>query len=94
MSLTAATTRTQHRARLTLAIDGTQHRVRPLARPDLPPGSVQGFSLTRHDPKLGPVRHTIALGLEGPRCSCQDRQFRPTPEGCKHIRAAQACGLI
>ena len=87
-------TRTQHRARLTLMIDGTEYRVRPLARPDLPPWSVQGFTLTRDDPKLTRVRHTIALGVEGSRCSCQDRQYRPTPEGCKHIRAAQACGLI
>ncbi len=85
---------TQHRTRLTLRIDATDYRVRAVAREGLPTWAVQAFTLTRDDPKLGKVCHMIAQGIDGPRCSCEDRKFRPTQEGCKHIRSARAVGLF
>ncbi len=78
------------RCGLTLRIDGTAYRVRPLPA-DF--GGTRAFRLT----KAGGEAHDVSRGLHGDECTCGDFVFRRDgidPKGCKHIRAARALGLL
>lgn len=87
---------TAHRVRLTLVLDSTPYTVHPIPSADLPPGAIKGFVLSRTDRRLGKVQHRVVEAFEGPSCNCGDQTYRQSPTGgiCKHIAAAQACGLL
>lgn len=78
-------------ARLTLTINGTSYSVRPTA-PD-PSAASRAFRLRKADGEC----YDVAMTAHGPECSCPDWIFSRDgidPNGCKHIRAAAACGLL
>ena len=75
---------------LTLRINGTRYRVRPLPA-DF--GGMRAFRLTKPDGEF----HDIAREIHGLSCTCGDWVFRRDgidEAGCKHVRAAVAVGLL
>ncbi len=87
---------TPHRVRLTLLLNATPYTVKPIPRPNLPPGAVRGFWFSRTDGRIGKVQHQLVEAFEGLTCTCGDQTYRQSPAGgiCKHLAAAQACGLF
>ena len=78
------------RCRLTLTINNVNYDVRPIAPGD--DSVLKAFRLTRD----GHV-YDIALNSYGPTCDCPDFIFRRDgldPEGCLHIRAMIAVGIL
>lgn len=76
--------------RLTLTINGVSYRVKPLPA-DF--GGLKAFRLTRPDGEF----HDVARHVYGAECSCGDFVFRRDgidEQGCKHIKACRACGLL
>ena len=76
---------------LALTIDRTTYAVGPLVCE--PPIADRAFRLSKADGTLYDVAQT-PFGLE---CDCPDFIFRRAgldPDGCKHVRALVACGLI
>jgi hypothetical protein len=79
-------------ARLTLHINSTPYTVRPLW--------CDGEAASRlfRLRKCGtPTRYCVAETPDGAVCDCPDYTFHREgidPEGCKHIKAMQATGLI
>jgi hypothetical protein len=74
---------------LTLRIRSTDYRVTPH-----PCTTGRAWRLRRADGKGSCV---VAEGPGGPTCDCPDARFRHSgldDEGCKHIRACRALGLI
>jgi hypothetical protein len=79
------------RCSLRLSINGVSYRVRPI-RPEAF-GGIRAFRLTKGDG----ATHDVSLDVHGAACTCGDWTFRREgidPTGCKHIRAAKACGLL
>ncbi|WP_435020356.1 hypothetical protein TA3x_001785 [Tundrisphaera sp. TA3] len=83
-------TRRPGRARLTLTINNINYDVRPIPPGD---GSIsRAFRLSR-DGNIYDVAQTV----HGPTCDCPDFIFRRDgldPEGCLHIRAMIAVGIL
>ncbi len=48
------------------------------------------YNLTKKDKTV----YHIAIDKWGPTCSCADHTFRERFEGCKHLKAAFAVGLL
>lgn len=85
-----APTRRPGRCRLTLTINNSNYDVRPIAPGD--DSVLKAFRLTRD----GHV-YDVALHPYGHTCDCPDFIFRRDgldPEGCLHIRAMIAVGLL
>jgi hypothetical protein len=79
------------KARLSLFINGTAYDVRPLAADES--AATRAFRLRKFDGTEYDIAHTA----EGASCDCPDFTFHREgidPEGCKHIKALIACGLI
>lgn len=81
----------QGTCRLILRINGTSYTVRPV----LADSSValKAFRLRKADGTLYDVAHTV----HGHQCDCPDFLFHRDgidPDGCKHIKALVACGLL
>ncbi len=77
--------------RLTLTIGTTTYKVRPL-QPDRAV-ALQAFRLRKPD---GTVYH-VARHDHGAECDCPDFIFHRDgidPDGCKHVKALTACGLL
>jgi hypothetical protein len=75
--------------KLTLTIRGLDYRVVPI-----PGSTVRAWRLRRVDRKGECV---VAETPSGPMCSCQDQVWRHhgrDDQGCKHIRACRALGMI
>jgi hypothetical protein len=75
---------------LHLSINGVKYRVKPLPAEF---GGIKAFRLTKPDG----ASHDVSRMIYGPECTCGDFVFRRDgidPAGCKHIRAARACGLL
>lgn len=82
---------THETARLSLFINGTAYHVRPLSTD--PRTAIKAFRLR----KFEGTEYDIAQTTHGTTCDCPDFTFRRegiAPEGCKHIKALVACGLI
>lgn len=78
------------RCGLTLRINGTAYRVRPIRAES---GGIRAFRLMQRDGGS----HDVSCQPRGAECTCGDFVFRRDgidPAGCKHVRAARACGLI
>jgi hypothetical protein len=78
------------RCSLRLRINGTTYAVRPI-----PAGfaATRAFRLT----KPGGETHDVSQLVYGHECTCGDFVFRRDgidPGGCKHVKAAVACGLL
>ena len=79
-------------ARLTLHINSTAYSVRPLWC-----DGIHATRLFRLHKAGTPTRYVIALTPDGPVCDCPDYTFNRDgidPEGCKHIKAMLAVGLL
>src|SRR4051794_25992497 len=95
-TLSEPKTRTQRKAahgtcRLTLTINGTRYSVRPI----LADSSValKAFRLRKD---AGTV-YNVTKTAYGNQCECGDFLFRREgldPQGCKHVKALVACGLL
>lgn len=80
-----------HVARLTLSIDGVDYRLRSV--PIDPSIGRKAWRLRKAD---GTTYH-VAVTEHGPECECPDFVFRRDgidPEGCKHVKALRAVGLL
>jgi hypothetical protein len=78
-------------ARLSLFINGTAYHVRPLSTDALT--AIKAFRLRKFDG----TEYDIAQTVHGITCDCPAFTFKREgidPEGCKHIKALVACGLI
>jgi hypothetical protein len=79
---------------LILSINGVRYRVRPLDCAGF--GAVRAFRLAKQAAD-GAV-YDLAIFLDGrAECDCPDFTFHRAgndPAGCKHVKAARACGLI
>src|SRR5262245_27157094 len=78
-------------ARLSLFINGKAYHVRPL-----PPGTSGHFKSFRHR-KFDGTEYDVEQTSHGITCDCPDFTFNREgidPEGCKHVKALVACGLI
>jgi hypothetical protein len=78
---------------LTLSINGTRYRVRPLDGRAF--GALKAFRLTKQAGS-GDV-YDLAEDRDGHACDCPDFTFRRDgldASGCKHINAMIACGLL
>lgn len=78
---------------LTLSINGVRYRVRPIPCGDF--GAVKAFRLAKQGGK-GDVYDLVAF-VDHAACDCPDFTFHRDgrdPAGCKHLKAARACGLI
>jgi hypothetical protein len=78
-------------ARLSLFINGTAYHVRQLSTDALT--AIKAFRLRKFDGTEYDIAHTV----HGITCDCPDFTFKREgidPEGCKHIKALVACGLI
>jgi hypothetical protein len=78
-------------ARLSLFINGTAYHVRPL--PAEPPTILKAFQLRKFDG----TEYDLCQTQEGISCDCPDYTFHREgvdPEGCKHVKALVACGLL
>ena len=76
---------------LTLTIDRTTYEVGRLACHE--PIADRAFRLRKPDGTL----YDVAQTPYGPECDCPDFVFRRDgldPDGCKHVQALVACGLI
>ena len=74
-----------------LRINGRCYRVRPIRPEGF--GVHRAFRLTKDDGTAYDVSHQI----QGTECTCGDFVFRRDgldEGGCKHIKAARACGLL
>ena len=74
--------------RLTLTINGTAYGVRPNRGAD-----VRAFEIRKSDG----TAYDVAQTEHGPTCDCPDFIFHRDgidPDGCKHIKAMVACGLM
>lgn len=83
-----ARTRPADVCRLTLHIRGAAYSVRPLASED-----GRAYRLRKADG----TAHDVAETSYGPTCDCGDQVYRHEGidgQGCKHIRALRAVGLI
>lgn len=81
----------RHSVDLTLSIDGAAYSVRPI--PPDPLDGIRAFRLRKSDGTL----YDVAQTQFGPECDCPDFVFRRAgldPDGCKHVRAMTALGLI
>jgi hypothetical protein len=82
---------THGRCRLTLTINGTLYSVRPI--PADPGVAIKAFRIKKSDGRV----YDIAQTAYGPECDCPDFVFNRDgidPDGCKHIKAMIAVGLI
>jgi hypothetical protein len=79
---------------LILSINGTRYQVRPLDVTGF--GATKAFRLLKQGGK-GEV-YDLCLYLDGrAECDCPDFTFHRAgndPAGCKHVKAARACGLL
>jgi hypothetical protein len=78
------------RCGLTMRINGQRYEIRPLPAEF---GQMKAFRLTKVDGTFHDVSHQV-YGCE---CTCGDWIFRRDgidEQGCKHIRASKACGLL
>ena len=78
-------------ARLSLFINGTAYDVRPLSADART--AIKAFRLRKFDG----TEYDIAQMVHGIACDCPDFTFKREgidPEGCKHVKALVACGLI
>jgi hypothetical protein len=78
-------------ARLSLFINGKAYHVRPL--PVDASTHLKAFRLRKFDG----TEYDVAQGGHGITCDCPDFTFNRDgidPEGCKHIKALVACGLM
>jgi len=93
-AMTTAPTRPKAKPRafaLALTIDRTTYEVGRL--PCQAPIADRAFRLRKADGTL----YDVAVTPYGPECDCPDFIFRRDgldPDGCKHIQALTACGLI
>ena len=81
----------QGTARLSLFINGTAYHVFPLPADTLT--TIKAFQLRKYDG----TEYDIAQNPRGMTCDCPDFTFNREgidPEGCKHIKALVACGLL
>lgn len=79
------------RCRLTLTINGSTYHVRPI--PADPGVAIKSFRLKKSDGAAYDVTQTV----HGPQCDCPDFVFHRDgidPDGCKHVKAMVAAGLI
>jgi hypothetical protein len=79
-------------ARLTLHINSVAYAVRPLWC-----DGVHASRLFRLRKAGTPARYVVAETPDGPVCDCPDFTFHHEgidPDGCKHIKAMVAVGLI
>lgn len=79
---------------LTLSINGVKYRVRPLDVTGF--GAVKAFRLSKQAAD-GAVYDLSVYLDDRAECDCPDFTFHRAgndPAGCKHIKAARACGLI
>lgn len=77
--------------RLTLTVNGTAYRVRPIPADAF--AALQAFRLKKFDG----TTYDVALTVHGLTCDCPDFAFHRDgidPAGCKHIKAMVACGLL
>src|SRR5829696_1726580 len=77
---------------LVLLINGTRYGVRPLPTDGFE--DIRAFRLVKRSAK-GEV-YDVAETIHGHTCDCPDFTFNRDgrdPSGCKHIKAAVACGL-
>jgi hypothetical protein len=84
---------------LTLTINGTPYRVRPLDARQF--GALRAFRLVKQGGKPAPdggrCVYDVAEEPDGQECDCPDHTFRRAgldQLGCKHHRAMRACGLL
>ncbi|MFO0891024.1 MAG: hypothetical protein U0790_18005 [Isosphaeraceae bacterium] len=78
-------------ARLSLFINGTAYDVRPIDADGS--AAIRAFRIRKFDG----TEYDVAQTIDGPICDCPDFTFHREgidPEGCKHVRALTACGLI
>src|SRR3954447_25044363 len=78
-------------ARLSLFINGRAYHVRPLPREGSAP--IKAYRLRKFDG----TEYDLAQTSDGITCDCPDFTFNRDgidPEGCKHVKALVACGLI
>ncbi len=81
----------RHASQLLLTIDQTLYAVRPL--PAASASAERAFLLQ----KLDGTSYSVENTLGGAHCDCPDFIFRRDgidPQGCKHIRALVAQGLV
>lgn len=77
--------------RLTLTINGTPYAVRPIAAD--PRAVIKAFRLRKADG----AAYDVAQTVHGPECDCPDFVFHRDGidhDGCKHVKAMIAVGLI
>jgi hypothetical protein len=77
--------------RLTLTINGTAYSLRPNPADSF--AALKAFRLRKADGTVYDVAETVH-GLE---CDCPDFVFHrdgTDPDGCKHVKALVACGLL
>jgi hypothetical protein len=77
--------------KLSLAINGTAYNVRPL--PVDQDAATRAFRLRKADG----TAYDVARTVHGSECSCPDWIFNRDGKdvnGCKHIKAMKACGLL
>ncbi len=82
---------THGRCRLTLTINGTLYNVRPV--PADPGVASKAYRIKKSDGRVYDITQTAY----GPECDCPDFTFHRDgidPNGCKHIKAMIAVGLI
>ena len=78
------------RCGLTLRINGTSYKVRPLPA-DF--GGLKAWRLTKADGTF----HDVSRDVYGLSCTCADYVWRRDgidPAGCKHTRSMKALGLL
>jgi len=78
-------------ARLTLAINGVHYTLRRI--PTDPRAALRAWRLRKPDG----TAYNVAVTEHGPVCDCPDFTFHRDgidPEGCKHVKALAACGLM
>ena len=84
--------RTPHgTCKLSLTINGTAYNVRPLLVD--PDAATRAFRLRKADG----TAYDVARTVHGSECSCPDWIFNRDGKdvnGCKHIKAMKACGLL
>jgi hypothetical protein len=77
--------------RLTLTINGTAYAVRPIATDSF--AAIKAFRLRKSDG----TAYDVAQTVHGFECDCPDWTFHRDgidPDGCKHVKALVACGLL
>src|SRR5215469_16247579 len=77
--------------RLTIAINGNDYRVHPI--PSEAYCALKAYRLKKPDG----TAYDVAQTVDGLTCDCRDFIFHRDgidPEGCKHVKAMVACGLL